>query len=93
MSDYCQAAQAVGGSLYTIALHPPFGLLTPLRIGSQIKGFFKPLTKSIDAKTPIMTMVGCDVSVQGVGVQWTLDKVGEADDSANTCVELTSSPR
>ena len=78
MSEYLQAAQAIGVSLRQVIPHPPTGLLIPLRLGSHIMGFFKPLTAaSCDQESTVATMVGCDISVQGVGVQWTLDQVGE----------------
>lgn len=79
MSEYCQAAEALGQSLYSVAPHSPVGLLNPLSLGSQITGFFKPLTgASCSTKSSVLTMAGCQISVQGVGVQWTTDKVRHA---------------
>ena len=55
-------------------------LLDCLRLGSNLRGFFKPLTVaaptkawySLHAAQPqqVLPMIGCHITMQGTGVQW-----------------------
>ena len=56
----------------------PTGLLGPMRIAPAIRGYFKPLTMIPETAVPggsTEVMVGCQIALQGPGVQWALDKV------------------
>ncbi len=78
LNEYCQGASKLE---VQALLHPPqspSGLLNALKLHSNIKGFFKPLTgdlTKIHAAAQNPSMVGCQVTLQGPGVQWVLDKV------------------
>ena len=58
----------------------PHGLLDCLRLGSNLQGFFKPLTAaapsrawySLRSELPLQAipMTGCHITMQGTGVQW-----------------------
>ena len=55
----------------------PSGLLNALKVHSSIRGFFKPLTSNTAAGKdgPGFGMTGCQVTLQGSGVQWALGEV------------------
>ena len=57
----------------------PSGVLKPFKLESIIKGFFKPLTgvapSASNIEAAVTPMVGCHITLQGVGVQWICSKV------------------
>ena len=74
MKDYWDIASR---AFPTINQHPEArsaGLLKSLRLSQDIKGFFKPLTATArtanDKAAVLNPMVGCQVTLEGVGVQW-----------------------
>lgn len=74
MKDYWDIASRAFPS---VNQHPEArspGLLKSLRLSQDIKGFFKPLTATAkaanDMNAVLNPMVGCQVTLEGVGVQW-----------------------
>ena len=76
VKGYVLGATALGA---TVPKAEPAGLLLPLKLQGSTTGFFKPLTGDVTAQAPgsaqTVPMVGCQITVQGVGVQWTTDEV------------------
>lgn len=83
MKDYWEIASDAFPSVGQHAdAHPPAGLLQSLRLSADIKGFFKPLTAtgktSNDTQAVLNPMVGCQVTLEGIGVQWASAQVCSA---------------
>ncbi len=76
VEEYVLGATALGAE---VPKAEPRGLLLPLKLQSSTTGFFKPLTGDVTAQDPSsahsVPMVGCQITVQGAGVQWVTDEV------------------
>ena len=74
MKDYWDIASRAFPSVNEHADAPSAGLLNSLRLSQDVKGFFKPLTATSktadDTKDVLNPMVGCQVTLEGIGVQW-----------------------
>ncbi len=73
----------LGAATMHIPPQQSMGVLEPLKLGSSIKGFFKPLTgvapSASNIKAAVTPMVGCHITLQGVGVQWISKEVRTVD--------------
>jgi len=76
VEEYVLGATALGAK---VPKAKPTGLLLPLKLQSSTTGFFKPLTGDVTVQDPSsahsVPMVGCQITVQGAGVQWITDEV------------------
>ncbi|KAL3162268.1 hypothetical protein ABBQ32_009960 [Trebouxia sp. C0010 RCD-2024] len=74
MKDYWDVASRAFPSVNQHPEARSAGLLRSLRLSQDIKGFFKPLTATAkaanDANAVLNPIVGCQVTLEGVGVQW-----------------------
>ena len=74
MKDYWDIASQAFPAISRHAHAHSAGLLESLRLGADIKGFFKPLTataKTANGTQAVLNpMVGCQVTLEGIGVQW-----------------------
>ncbi len=78
--EYLEIAQGLSRLWHDTKSVSPVGLLDCLKVGSNLKGFFKALTPPAPSKAwyqrqaPLPNeaplMVGCHITVQGKGVQW-----------------------
>ena len=73
MKDYWDIASQAFPSVLRYKTAASANLLQPLKLSQEIRGFFKPLTAIVRGVSEINqhnTMVGCQVTLEGVGVQW-----------------------
>ena len=74
MKDYWDISSQAFPSVSRHADAHSAGLLESLRLSADIKGFFKPLTataKTASGSLAVLNpMVGCQVTLEGIGVQW-----------------------
>ena len=78
MKDYWDIASRAFPSVLRYERAASANLLQPLKLSQDIRGFFKPLTATLrgtSEKDQCSTMVGCQVTLEGVGVQWANSQV------------------
>lgn len=89
MKDYWDVASRAFPSVNQHPEARSAGLLRSLRLSQDIKGFFKPLTATAkaanDANAVLNPIVGCQVTLEGVGVQWASVQVCAALHSSSLC--------
>ncbi|KAL0030509.1 hypothetical protein WJX79_000157 [Trebouxia sp. C0005] len=76
--EYYLAVDRLGAATMHTQPQQPSGVLKPFKLESIIKGFFKPLTgvapSASNIEAAVTPMVGCHITLQGVGVQWICSK-------------------